>query len=64
MYGALVNINIYADRLTKQVPVFPFALGERIGTPEDKIQSIVSQLLAAFAFGALITKYGPKFSHS
>ena len=54
LYGALVRIPL--DNLIEQVPVFPFALGERIGTPEDQIQSSVSQLLAAYAFGALVTK--------
>jgi hypothetical protein len=39
-----------------QVPVFPFALNDRVGVPEDDIQTAISQLLAAFAGAALFTK--------
>lgn len=36
--------------------MFPFALTDRSGIPEDQIQTCVSQLLAAYALGALLTK--------
>jgi len=42
-----------------KVPVFPFALSDRSGIPEDQIQTCVSRLLAAFALGSLLTKYSP-----
>ena len=55
LYGALVSRFHHVSNF--QVPVFPFALGERSGIPEDQIQRCVSQLLAAYAFGSLLTKY-------
>ena len=55
LYGALVP-DSWKNGLMGKVPVFPFALGERSGIPEEAIQTCVSQLLAAYAFGSLVTK--------
>jgi hypothetical protein len=61
LYGALVPYPRIFD-LMWRVPAFPFALGERSGIPEDAIQRSVSQLLAVYALGSLLTKYTPIMS--
>lgn len=39
------------------VPILPFMLRERVALPEDKIQSYVSGLLAAYAGASVFVSY-------
>ncbi|ETI27505.1 hypothetical protein G647_09696 [Cladophialophora carrionii CBS 160.54] len=53
---ATVAIGLFTDLFLYGlvVPVLPFMLQERIGLPEDKIQSYVSGLLAAYAGASVV----------
>lgn len=52
-----VGIGLFTDLFLYGlvVPILPFMLQDRIGVPEDRIQSNVSGLLAAYAAASVIT---------
>jgi MFS family permease len=53
---ATVAVGLFTDLFLYGlvVPVLPFMLEDRVGAPEDKIQSYVSGLLAAYAGASVV----------
>ena len=52
----VVNLAIFTDAFLYGliVPVLPFAMGDRINTPEDEIQHWIGILLGAYGAGVLV----------
>lgn len=54
---ATVGIGLFTDMFLYGlvVPILPFMLKDKVGVPEDQIQSNVSALLAAYAAASVVT---------